>query len=137
MSLARTAEEQEVVTVAPEATALEAARLMAERRVGALVVTTPDARPIGIVTDRDLVTRVLAARLDPGATPVRSVMSAPLVTARAGSTDHAVRMGLEGVRRLPLVDDAGRLVGIVSLDDLLAIHAHRLGCLAQVVARAH
>ena len=74
------------------------------------------------------------SRLDPEATPVSAIMTPDPVTARDDAPDVAVLMGLKGVRRMPLVDKKGRLTGIVALDDLLAIHSHRLGCLAQVLA---
>lgn len=135
MAFARNDREQFVVTLSPEASVLEAATSMAERHVGTVVIVSPDRKPIGIITDRDLVVRVLAARLDPAATPVSQVMSKDLVTARDDSTDVATLMGLRGVRRVPLVSEAGAVTGLVSFDDLLAVHAHRLSCLAQAVAR--
>lgn len=134
MGLEGTKVEQEVVTVGPGATALDAAREMHGRHVGAVVVVAADGRPVGIVTDRDIVMRVVVARLDAATTPVEQVMTRKLVTARDDSKDVAVLMGLEGVRRVPLVDASGRVTGIVALDDLLAVHVHRLGSLGQVLA---
>jgi CBS domain-containing protein len=134
MGLARVKAEQEVVTLLQGARALEAARLMAERHVGAVIVVSPDGKPVGIVTDRDVTTRLVAARIDAESTAVDDIMTKNPVTARDDSSDVAVLMGLKGVRRLPLVDANGRLTGVVALDDLLAVHVHRLGCLAQVLA---
>jgi CBS-domain-containing membrane protein len=76
----------------------------------------------------------VATRLDAEATTLETIMSRNLVTARSESTDLAVLMGLEGVRRIVLVDAKGNLAGLVSLDDLLAVHAHRISCLAGTLA---
>jgi len=103
------------------ATVREVADLMAHYAVGCVVVVDADRRPIGVVTDRDLCTRVIARRLDPVATAVSAVMTKPAQVARADEPLETVaaRMRQAGVRRLPVVDD-GRLVGIVALDDLVA-----------------
>ncbi|HEX9913463.1 MAG TPA: CBS domain-containing protein, partial [Candidatus Bathyarchaeia archaeon] len=69
----------EVVTTTPEASMGEAARVMGERRIGSLIVLV-DGEPGGIVTERDLLTRVLGAGLRPGEVKVRSVMSRPLIS---------------------------------------------------------
>jgi CBS domain-containing protein len=106
-----------------ERPAIEAAELMHADHVGCVVVVA-EGRPIGIVTDRDLALRVLAANR-PSHTPVREVMSGDLAVARLhDSIDLAVfAMRQHGVRRLPIVDDAGTLVGLVALDDLLVLLA--------------
>lgn len=134
MAFARVKSERTVVTLGAEATALDAATTMSERHVGAIVVVTPDDRPMGIVTDRDLAIRVVAARRRPETTPITEIMSKDVVTARDDSDDVATLMGLMGVRRIPLVDAEGRLTGLLALDDLLALHSHRLGCLSQALA---
>jgi CBS domain-containing protein len=106
----------------------DAARRMAERRVGSLVIVDGEKRPVGVVTDRDLVVRVLAARRDPGATPIVAVMTeAPAVVTADTSIEAALeRMRAAGTRRLPVVDADGGLVGILSLDDVLALLAEEL-----------
>jgi CBS domain-containing protein len=93
---------------------------MADQNVGSVVVLRDDV-PWGIVTDRDLVLRVLRRGLDPVVTRVDAVASNPLVTARddVEPMEAAVLMREHGIRRLPVVDGAGALVGIVSLDDLV------------------
>lgn len=107
------------VTISPEALVGDAARVMAEKGIGSLVVVERGA-PVGILTERDLVVKVLAK--DNGHCPVRDVMTSPVVTIRP-ETDvfEATRKMLKfGIRRLPVVDGS-RLVGIVTERDLLAV----------------
>lgn len=124
-----------VAYITPEQSAALAAETMRERHVGALVVVREDLVPVGMVTDRDLVTRVMADRTDPTSVPVRDVMSQGITTIRADARlDEAVlRMRDRGVRRLPIVDDDGRLVGIVTLDDLLVLLSAELSQAAHAV----
>lgn len=115
---------REVTVCAPQATILEAAQLMREQHVGDLVVVeVVDGRrvPVGMLTDRDIVLAIVAKQANPEKIFVNEVMSAPptLVNERDDLWLAASRMRLNGVRRLPVVDDAGGLSGIVSLDDLL------------------
>jgi CBS domain-containing protein len=103
---------------------IEAAGVMRRHQTGCLVITREeDGRlaPVGIVTDRDLVTRGIAAHLDPAITTLECVMSAPLLCCRGNATIDQVVATMLGrsVRRLPLVDHSGALVGIVSADDVL------------------
>ena len=113
--------EREVVTVPPEATVFEIADAMDEHSIGCVVVTDAADRPLGIVTDRDLVLRVVAAGRDAEKTRARDVMSGNLAT--AATTENLPRvieiMRARGVRRLPLVEH-GRVAGIVTLDDIVA-----------------
>jgi len=106
-----------VVTVSPAAQLVEAARLIDEREIGSVVVAE-DERPVGIVTDADVVHRFVADA-DPE-TPVREVMQTPLITATADTTiDELAATVREGrVKKLPVCDDGGRLVGIVTAVDL-------------------
>jgi CBS domain-containing protein len=107
-----------VHTVAPDATIAEAARLMAENDVGALPVATPE-RLIGMITDRDIAIRAVAGGLAPD-TRVRAVMSEEVMYCFDNEDIDEVlaNMGDIQVRRLPVVDEDKRLVGIVSLSDL-------------------
>jgi CBS domain-containing protein len=106
---------------------------MLRHHVGAVVVVE-GGRPVGILTDRDLALRLLAAGRE-AQTPVREVMSGDPVTARVDEQLDAVavRMRHHGVRRLPIVDDDGALVGLVSLDDLYVLFAGELSATAQAV----
>jgi len=113
------------VTVTPDTTIRRAAQLMAEHGVGSLVVTDHE-RLVGIVTDRDLVNRVLATDV-PLDGRIDSVMSMDVVTVDA-STDlrDVVRaFGQHAVRRIPMTVE-GRVTGLVSLDDMLASYAQQL-----------
>ena len=108
--------------------AYTAAKRMEARRVGTLVVVDDQRKPCGVVTDRDLVTRVLATGRDPETAWVRDLVSTPVHVVREdGAIEDAVRtMRAERCRRLVVVDAAGRLAGVVSLDDVLAIFAEQM-----------
>lgn len=103
---------------------VETAKLMRVFNVGDLIVVTAGEHgnlPVGIVTDRDIVLHVVADAADAGVVKVSDIMSRELIT---GSEEDGVyesieRMRLHGVRRLPVVDDAGYLAGILSADDML------------------
>lgn len=131
---------RDVVVVLKDETALEAAHLMRQHHVGdVLVVEEHEGRrmPVGIVTDRDLVEEIIAPELDPGFITVAEIMAADFVAVSEsmGVYETVQYMRGKGVRRMPVVDEAGALVGIVTLDDLLALLAEELNALAQLVAR--
>ena len=115
----------DVVCCSPQTNALQAAHLMRTRHVGdVVVVDDPEQEPIplGVVTDRDLAIEVLGNERDPARTSVVSLMRTPVVIARESEDVGVVieRMRLQGVRRIPVVDDeGGAVVGIVTLDDLM------------------
>ena len=130
----------EIASCGRDASIFEAARLMREHHTGDLIVLDDpqgDRTPAGILTDRDIVLLVLAAELDPAATKVSAVMSSKLVI--AGATEEVAvaveRMRTHGVRRLPVVDHDGSLYGIVTLDDMLTLHAERATVLAEIVSK--
>jgi CBS domain-containing protein len=132
MMLALSESNQDVVTIPPAADASDAARLMHRAGVGCLVVVEGD-RPVGILTDRDLCLRGVAPnRSGGGQRPVNELMTTPVeCLGHDVSVDEALRhMRTLGVRRLPLIDDGGCLVGLVALDDLLALLAGSLHDLA-------
>lgn len=123
-----------VVVADPETTALAAAKLMRKHHVGALVVVDglDSNRPLGIVTDRDLVLALMAEGLDPEVFTAGDIMSTDLVTANAGlDAMNAVQlMRANRLRRIVIVDDDGRLAGIVSMEDLLELLTRELAALA-------
>lgn len=129
------------VTIANTAKPLvEAARLMREHHVGCLVVVqeTGGLRlVVGVLTDRDIVTAVVAAGIDPATLSVGDVMTAGPVTAREDDSliDLMRTMRTKGVRRVPVVGAQGELVGIATLDDVLAILAEELGLLVAAIDR--
>ena len=100
--------------VRPEDMVSQAATLMKQEDCGAIPVVSKDGKLVGIVTDRDIVIRAVAAGKDPRSTPVSAVMSAdPATLSPEASTDDAEKLMAERqVRRLPVVAD-GRLVGLI------------------------
>jgi CBS domain-containing protein len=115
---------RQVATCVAEMTAFDVARIMRLDQVGDLVVVeyrNGEPVPVGIVSDRDLVVNVMAMGMNPNQVTVGDVMSRELIIAHEGEVlDVALqRMRGAGVRRIPLVDSAGILVGIVSLDDIV------------------
>lgn len=113
----------EAATIRRSESALDAARLMAAREIGALPVID-ELRLAGIVTERDILARVVAAGLDPATTPVADIMSTDLVVADVSESCAVClqRMQQAHIRHLILLDrtQAGRFAGLVSLRDLLA-----------------
>jgi CBS domain-containing protein len=107
-----------VVTSSPDASALSAARLMRDHRVGSVVVVDPGGAPVAMVTDRDLAVRVFAEGVDPES-PVGEHASRPLICGEPAMELHeaAALMVQHRVRRLPVVDGE-ELAGIVTLDDV-------------------
>lgn len=120
---------RDVVTIRPEASVLEAARLMRAEHVGDVIATDPAHRPIGILTDRDIVVSVLAKDVERlSFLSVKDVLTAdPLVANEDEEVESVLsRMRHRGVRRVPVVDRAGVLVGVFALDDLLELLANDL-----------
>jgi CBS domain-containing protein len=132
---------REVVLAARDTPVVEAAKLMRQYHVGTVVVVDEvngsRRLPIGIVTDRDLVVEIVATELDAKTITVGDVMASDLVTAREseGLIEAIEIMRYKGVRRLPIVGEAGQLVGIVSIDDLLEILAEQMTDLTRIVSR--
>ena len=128
----------EVITAAPGVSAAELARLMADANVGSVVITTDDDRPIGIVTDRDLVMRVLAEQREPKTTLVEDIMTTELVLLEEGTGLYdAVRCARdEGVRRLPVVDSDGRLTGIITVDDIVRLLVREMTYVTDIMMEA-
>ena len=110
---------QQVIKIHPEETVQVAARTLKQHNIGFLPVCGSDGRLCGLVTDRDLITRCVAANLPPEKTTVRQVMTGQVLTADPNmeTSVAAHLMGRQQVRRLPVVED-GKLCGILSLGDL-------------------
>jgi CBS domain-containing protein len=124
-----------VVTVEADCSLVEAARRMVESSVGSLVIADADRKkPLGIVTDRDLVV-LLARGADPKRDTVAPLVRPGLETVSEGETLQHVTQKLRkhGIRRLPIVDEEGRLAGIVSLDDVLVLLGREMADLAMAV----
>ena len=130
----------EVVTVKADATVLEAAQLMRSQHVGDVVVIKENQDqtiPLGIITDRDLVIEVVATELDCRVITVSDIMVRHLsvVKESAGVFETIKIMTSKGIRRLPVVDEHGSLIGIVTLDDLLILLSNEIGSLTKLVTR--
>jgi len=114
---------QRIVLVSQDLSVREAVRRMADRHIGAVPVIDGE-RVTGIFTERDVMARVVAAGRDPDRTAVAEVMTRDLVAAHPSDTcQHCLRLMTQAKVRHLLVLDEGRLVGIVSLRDLLSLDA--------------
>jgi len=107
-----------VISIGPDKTVLEAAQLMNNEHIGALVVCESE-RVTGIFTERDILLRIVAAQKDPATTMVRDVMTSKVACATSSSSRDELRdlMRNERIRHVPVVDD-GILVGLLSIGDL-------------------
>jgi CBS domain-containing protein len=115
---------------------------MRESHIGSIIVVDePNGKriPVGILTDRDIVVAVVALGLNPDVIQVGDVMGQELLAVRedAGIAETVELMRLKGVRRLPVTDDAGALVGIVAADDILTLLAEEMSALATMISREH
>ena len=125
---------KETIAVGPRDPISRVVQAMRENHVGAVVVHE-DGRPVGIVTDRDIILRGAARREVLADVPVHEVMTKNVVTA-SPDDDILEVLGLmreHGIRRVPVVNDAGLLAGIVSLDDILLHLARSMKHMADVV----
>lgn len=128
---------REVDVVDSDETVWQAAVRMQSRAVGTLVVLDESKVPIGLVTDRDLVERVMAKQRDPNDTLVSDAMTKPpKVIHEDASIESALSLMRSGrFRRLPVVDDNGKLVGLLSLDDVLMLLAEEFKDIGQLLER--
>ena len=133
---------REVVFARKDTTVKAAAALMREAHIGSLVIVDElngKCIPSGILTDRDIVVAVVALGLNPDVIQVGDVMSQELLSVRedAGVAETVELMRIKGVRRLPVTDAAGALVGIIAADDFLDLLAEEMSGLAKMVSREH
>jgi CBS domain-containing protein len=131
---------REVITVQRDATVLHAAMLMRQYHVGDVVVIEnrkSKTVPVGIVTDRDIVVELVATELDCNVITVGDIAISKLTVIKdsAGVFEAIQLMADKGIRRLPVVDDGGGLVGIITLDDLLLLLSKELAALTKLVTR--
>lgn len=130
-----------VVWCGPNTSVVDAAKMMRDAHIGNIVVVEPrgaDRVPIGVVTDRDIVVQVIAKDIEPGSLKVSDIMSREVYTVaeEEPASQTIDRMRFTGVRRLPVVNKQGALVGVIALDDLLRHLAEDLTAIAHVSPRA-
>ena len=113
--------DQEAAKVSVEATAAEAIRTMLDRRVGAVGVIDSAGRVAGIFTERDVLRKLALRQDNPETTPVRELMTTPveMATLATGPGEALVTMVERHFRHLPIVDNDGRLLGMLSIRNLL------------------
>jgi len=130
---------REVVVTGKDTSIAEAAELMRRYHVGDLVVLDDGAgrQPVGLITDRDIAVGIVAKGLDPDTLTVADVMTGDLETVfeDADFWDALAHMRRHGVRRLPVVNDAGGLEGILTLDDALSLISEAMNDLVDLVYR--
>jgi CBS domain-containing protein len=127
-----------VITIRSSDEVIKAAQLMREKHVGYLVVVESDSmRPIGVLTDRDIVVSVVAREVDPATMRVADVMSPrPITAAEDESVEEALgKMRQFGIRRLPVVNRRDELVGILATDDVLRALAVETQDIATAIGR--
>jgi CBS domain-containing protein len=124
-----------VITISPFESVSEAAYLMRNEDIGALVVVDKESKPIGVITDRDLVVSVVAERINPAEVTVEDIMTKNPITVDEDTDLFDILKTLPeySVRRLPVTNN-GKLAGIVSVDDLIVIVATELVNLAMAIS---
>jgi CBS domain-containing protein len=118
----------------------EVAQLMRQHHVGDVVVIEESKGkqvPVGILTDRDVVTSVIALKLDPAMFSAGDLISRKIITVREdlGVFETIQEMRRHGVRRMPVLDQEGTLAGIISIDDLFALLAEEMAELAKLISK--
>ena len=126
---------ENVVTIKPSNSISEAAYLMRNEDIGALIVTDEDMTPIGIITDRDIVVSVIAEGLNPKVKKVEDVMTKDIVFVDEDTNILNIlkTMAEYSIRRMPVTQN-GRLIGIVSVDDLIVVVATELAQLSTALS---
>ena len=119
--------EKQVVSVGLNTKVLDCVKTMGKRKVSCAVIASDDGGAIGIVTERDLVTKVIADALDPAKVLVRDIMSTPIITVTpdASMSDAAELMSEYMIRRLVVLDSDQNLVGIITAGDLARVLAKK------------
>ena len=128
---------REVVVIDKNSSVIDAARLMREYHVGDLVVINNGAMPIGILTDRDIVVELLARDVAVNSVKIGDVMSFKLYTAREGDSlgDTLKHMRSNGIRRIPVINRDEKLVGILTVDDVIDVITEQLDDVVALIGR--
>lgn len=131
---------REVIIINRQESVLEAAKLMRKYHVGDVIVVEQsgtESVPVGILTDRDIVIELVAKQVNAEKVAVGDAMSGELLIAKEDGQLHELieQMQLKAVRRAPVVNGKGSLIGIVTMDDMIEVLAEQLGALASLVHR--
>jgi CBS domain-containing protein len=132
---------RETVCCRTDSSLLSVAQLMREHHVGDIVVVVEESTgakvPVGIITDRDLVIEVLAKAVSPSDLTAKDLLTEPLVKAREDDAVYETieRMQAKGIRRVPVVNSRGALVGILTLDDISEYLTEELTRLSKIAVR--
>ena len=131
---------REVIVVSKSESIGEAILLMRKHHVGDVIVTEETKQglvPVGILTDRDIVLEIMAENVDLDTVCIGDVMSYELLTVTEGTTliDTIKLMRQKGIRRVPVVNDKGILVGLLSIDDLLELLAEQLNDIVALIGK--
>lgn len=132
--------ERKVLTATPETSVYLAAKLMKENNIGNVIVVdnkTGSVKPIGIITDRDIATKIVADNVDPTKVCVNDMMTGSLfsLNKNQGVSEALKMMSEKGVRRVPVVDDAGNIVGILTVDDFFMLIANEVAHIAKLISK--
>lgn len=107
-----------IISVTADTTVSKAAKIMNEKNIGSVIISK-GGKDVGIMTERDVLKRIVAVDLDPKKTKVQKVMSSPIITIEASSSiDHANEVMLKNTVRRLLVTEQGKVTGIVSARDI-------------------
>lgn len=138
--LARNIMKTDVITISPSASVAEVAHLMRDEGIGALVVTDDERRPVGIVTDRDIVVSTIADHRNPDEMLVEDLMNKKVVNRKLISVNEDADvfeilrvLSKNSIRRVPVTKN-GKLIGIVSVDDIVVVVATELTNLASALS---
>lgn len=128
--------QRNVVSVTPETSVSFVTGLMKDKNIGCVVVTSKD-RPVGIVTDRDIVLRRVTMHEDPDQISIDTLMTREVVTIRgdAGIFEAIQQMKTAGVRRIPVVDLKGHLVALLTIDDIIRLIAREMADIARIIGK--
>lgn len=129
--------ERPVVTISPEQSILEACQLLRDRNIGCLVAVDGE-KPCGMLPDRDIALKVIGEKKDPQRTKVRDIMTANPTCIAVSKTVHELTalMHSHHMRRVPIVDGNAKVLGMVTLDDLVMLLGQEMADLGQGVSGA-
>lgn len=113
---------REIICVNPGTKVIDATKMMEEKNVGSVIVVV-ESKPVGIVTDRDVMIRLVNKGLDPEETVIEDIMSPNIITLNKGTGLYEaleqIKESKSSIRRFPIVDDNGTIEGIITLDDVI------------------